>query len=130
MAIRYTSEYNAEIRRVVKNFNARRERLAKRGIKLTKAPIKVSELKSRYQTRGELNKELELLNEVSSSSDNLLKKIETQGGATAIKWNLEYLKLNAKQAIKYFEHEKEIELSKNPKYPHERARLNEVEQTS
>lgn len=127
MAIRYNKAYNQEIRKAVKHFNTVRNTLSKRGIKLTPAPIKVSELKARYQTRRELNRELNLLNKVSSSSDRLLEKVETSGGATAIKWNLDYLKQNTKNAIEYFNWEKELELKNNPVYPHERERLNEIE---
>lgn len=127
MSIKYTPEYNKEIRKAVKHFNTVRKTLSKRGIKLTPAPIKVSELKARYQTRSELNKELNLLNKISSSNDRLLKEVETAGGATAIKWNLDYLKQNTKNAIDYFKWEKELELKNHPVYPHERERLNEIE---
>lgn len=128
MAIRYTKAYNKEIRKAVRHFNSVRKTLSKKGIKLAPAPIKVSELKAKYQTRRELNKELRLLSKVSSRGDSLLKEIETKGGATAIKWNLDYLKQNVKNAIQYFEWEKELELAKNPKYPHEMARIHELDQ--
>lgn len=128
MAIRYTKAYNKEIRQAVKHFNSVRNTLSRRGIKLTPAPLKVSELKARYQTRRDLNRELTLLNKVSSSSDRLLKEVETSGGATAIKWNLDFLKQNTKNALEYFEWEKKLEQQKNPIYPHEFERLNEIEQ--
>ena len=128
MAIRYTKSYNKEIRQAVKHFNNVRNTLSKRGIKLTPAPIKVSELKARYQTRRDLNRELSLLKKVSASSDKLLKEVETTGGARAIKWNMDYLKQNAKNAIEYFEWEKKLEQEKNPVYPHEFARINEIDQ--
>lgn len=128
MAIRYTKAYNKEIRDAIKHFNTVRKTLSKRGVKLTPAPLKVSELKARYQTRRDLNRELNLLNKVSSSDDRLLREVETQGGATAIKWNLDYLKQNTKNAIEYFEWEKKLEQQKNPIYPHEFERLNEIEQ--
>lgn len=128
MAIRYTKSYNKEIRQAVKHFNTVRNTLSKRGIKLTPAPLKVSELKARYQTRRELNKELTLLNKVSSSDDRLLKEVETSGGATAVKWQFDYLKLNQKKAIEHFENEKEIELKRTPMFPGERMRLDAIEQ--
>ena len=127
MAIKYTKDFNAQIRKDVRHFNQVRKTLSKRGIKLTPAPIKVSELKARYQTRGELNKELALLRKISSRDDNLIKEIETSGGARAINWDFQYLKTNQKQAIEFFEHERELELSKNPVYPHEKMRLYEIE---
>ena len=50
MAIRYDANYNREISRVVKNFNNKRNRAIKRGLKNVPAPIKVSDLKARYRT--------------------------------------------------------------------------------
>lgn len=128
MAIRYTPEYNKKIRDAVKHAKTVEKTLSRRGVKLGIAIPKVSELKSKYQTRRELNKELTLLNKLSSSRDSVLKQIETSGGATAIKWEYDYLKQNAQNAIKYFEWEKQLELEKNPKYPHEMSRIYELEQ--
>ena len=128
MAIRYTKAYNKEIRQAVKHFNSVRNTLNKRGIKLTPSPLKVSELKARYQTRRELNRELTLLNKVSSSSDKLLKRVENQSGASSVKWELDYLKLNTKKAIEYFQHEADIERKRLPEFPGERLRLDALEQ--
>ena len=127
MAIRYNKDLNAKIRKEVKNFNARRKVLSKRGIKLTSAPIKVSELKARYQSRRDLEKELGLLSKVSSRNDSLLKEVENNGGATAIEWELEYLKLNEKKAREYFERERKIVASKVGRFPGERMRLDNIE---
>ena len=128
MAIRYNKSYNKQIRQAVKHFNSVRKTLSKKGIKLTPSPLKVSELKARYQTRRELNKELTLLNKVSSSNDRLLKEVENKGGVKSVKWEMDYLKLNQKKAIDYFEHEKEIELKKQPMFPGERMRVDAIEQ--
>ena len=126
MAINFTKDYNKEIRRVVKNFNARRKTLSKKGIKLTSAPIKVSDLKARYETRRDLNRELALLNKVSSSSDSLIKKVENSGGATAVQWELDYLKLNEKAAIEYFKREYDLVSKKVGRFPGERTRLDSI----
>lgn len=128
MAIRYTKAYNKEIRQAVKHFNSVRSTLSKRGVKLTPSPLKVSELKARYQTRRELNKELNLLNKVSSSSDRLLKEIENNGGVKSVKWELDYLKLNQKKALAYFKREAEYERRRLPQYPSEKMRLDAIEQ--
>lgn len=128
MAIRYNKAYNKQIRDAVKHAKTVEKTLARRGIKLGITVPKVSELKARYQTRRELNKEIALLNKVSSSNDRLLKEVETSGGATAIKWQMDYLKLNQKKAIEHFEHEKEIELKRTPMFPGERMRLDAIEQ--
>lgn len=128
MAIRYTKDLNARIRKEVKNFNARRKVLSKRGIKLTSAPIKVSELKARYQSRRDLEKELGLLSKASSQNDSLLKEVENSGGATAIEWELQYLKLNEQKAREYFERERDIVREKVGRFPGERMRLDNIEQ--
>ena len=128
MAIRYTKAYNKEIRDAVKHAQTVAKTLSRRGVKLGIQVPKVSDLKARYQTRRELNKELTLLKKLSSSNDRLLKDVETSGGATAIKWSYEYLKLNQKNAIEFYENEKRIELKRQPMFPGERMRLNEIEE--
>lgn len=127
MAIRYNKAYNKEIRDAVKHAKTVEKTLSRRGVKLGIAIPKVSELKSKYQTRRELNKELTLLKKLSSRSDSVLKQIETSGGATAIKWEYDYLKQNAQNAINYFEWEKKLELKNEPKYPHEMERVYELD---
>lgn len=128
MAIRYTKDLNAKIRKEVKNFNARRKILSKRGIKLTPAPLKVSDLKARYQSRRDLERELGLLSKASSRNDSLLKEVENSGGATAIEWELQYLKINEQKAKEYFERERKIVASKVGRFPGERMRLDNIEQ--
>lgn len=128
MSIRYTPEYNKKIRDAVRHARNVERTLSRRGIKLGLHLPTTSELKSKYQTRRGLNKELTLLNKLSSSSDSVLKKVENQGGASAIKWELDYLKQNVKNAIEYYEWEKKLELEKNPKYPHEMARIYEIDE--
>ena len=125
--IRYTKSYNKEIRDAVHHAKSVEKTLSRRGIKLGIAIPKVSELKSKYQTRRELNKELTLLKKLSSSNDSVLRRIETTGGATAIKWEYDYLKQNAQNAIDYFKWEKKLELEKDPKYPHEMSRIYELD---
>ena len=128
MAISYTKDLNARIRKEVKNFNARRKVLSKRGIKLTSAPIKVSELKARYELESDLEKELWLLSKASSRNVSLLKEVENSGGATAIEWELQYLKLNEQKAKDYFERERDIVREKVGRFPGERIRLDNIEQ--
>lgn len=127
MAIRYTKSLNAQIRKDVKHFNQVAKTLKKRGYKLTPKPIKVSELKLRHTDRKGLNKELRMLRKLSSTSDALLKEVENQGGATAIKWEYDYLKSLEKDAIEFFKRDREVELKADPIFPGERMRLNEIE---
>lgn len=103
MAIRFDKSYNSEIRKVVKNFNQKRNRAIKRGVKNLPPPLTVSELKSRYETRAALNKDLGLIRKFNTNE--ALKTVETSGGAKAIKWEYEYLKKNLNEAKSFYDRE-------------------------
>lgn len=100
MSIRFTPEYNAEIRRVVQNFNKKRNRAIKRGFRNLPPPLKVSELKSRYEKRSDLNRELNLLRKFGR--EDALETVETSGGASAIRWEMQYIKANIKKAKDFY----------------------------
>lgn len=128
MAIRYTPKYNAEIRRVVHNFNQTRKRANEAGYAKSKIPnsIKVSELKARYKNRRDLNKELTRLKNFSRQS--LKQIVETEGGAVTNEWNINYLKSHTDAAKKYLNNRRE-QLEKKIKsgFPGERMALDNVE---
>lgn len=126
MAIRYDKVYNAKIAQTVKRFNEKRNRAIKRGFKNVPAPIKVSDLKARYTSRSELNKQLTQLNKFSKQGYDILRNVENQGGAKAIKWELSYLKSNAKAAKEFFNREYKIISSKVGDFPGERMRLDAI----
>lgn len=105
MAIKFTPEYNAEIRRVVKNFNQKRNRAIQRGFKLLPPLLTTKELKMRYQTKSELDRELNRIKRFNRSGDEALRIVETSGGAKAIKWEYDYLKSNLRSAIKFYDRE-------------------------
>lgn len=105
MAIRFDHDYSAEIRRIVRNFNQKRNRAIKRGYKYLPPKLTVSELKSRYTSRSQLNRELNALKRFNRGGDEALKVVETSGGAKAIKWEYEYLKRNLKYAKEFYDRE-------------------------
>lgn len=105
MAIKFDKAYNAEIRRVVHNFNRKRNRAIKRGFTHLPPAMSVSELKLRYSTRRDLNRELRMLKRFSKKGDDVLKIVETSGGAKAIKWEMEYIKNNLRYAKEFFDRE-------------------------
>ena len=105
MAIRFDTAYNAEINRVVRNFNQKRNRAIKRGYKYLPPLMSVSELKSRYTTRRELNRDLNALKRFNREGDKALRVVETSGGAKAIKWEYEYLKRNINYAKEFYDRE-------------------------
>lgn len=67
--------------------------------------MSVSELKARYNTRKELNRELNALKRFNRLGDKALKIVETSGGAKAIKWEYDYLRRNIEYAKKYYDRE-------------------------
>jgi len=103
MAIRYDKNYNAKIYREVRSFNQKVKRAKQRGFTHLPELKTVSELKSRYTSRKDLNRELRLL--AKFNADEGLKTIETSGGAKAIKWEYDYLKKNIKFAKDYYDRE-------------------------
>lgn len=105
MAIKFDPAYNAEIRRVVRNFNQKRNRAIKRGYRYLPPKMTVSELKSRYTSRSQLNRDLNALKRFNREGDKALKVVETSGGAKAIKWEYDYLKRNLKYAKDFYDRE-------------------------
>ena len=97
MAIRFDAGCNANMRKIVANYNQRRKRMIKAGFKQVPPHAKVSELKGRYDTRSDLNRELERLKNLGRG--DVLQKIETSGGVKAVKWQYKYLKNNANNAL-------------------------------
>lgn len=111
MAIKYDKAYNAEIRRIVHNFNQKRNRAIKRGFTHLPPLMTVRELKLRYTSRKDLNRELRLLQKFNKDRDEALKVVETSGGAKAIQWELNYLKSNLRYAKEFYNREIEKAIS-------------------
>ena len=105
MAIKYDKAYNAEIRRIVHNFNQKRNRAIKRGFTHLPPLMTVRELKLRYTSRSQLNRELRMLERFNKDRDEALKVVETSGGAKAIKWELNYIKSNLRYAKEFYDRE-------------------------
>lgn len=126
MAIHYDKAYNAKIAKAVKNFNEKRNRAIKRGFKDVPSPVRVSDLKARYTSRRELNKQLDILRQFSSAKKDLLKRIENQGGAKSTEWNWNYLQSNVKDAIEYYKREYETIAKRVGDFPGERMLLDNI----
>jgi hypothetical protein len=71
----------------------------------------VRELKLRYTSRSQLNRELRLLERFNKKRDEALKVVETSGGAKAIQWELDYLKANLRYAKEFYDREIEKAVS-------------------
>lgn len=126
MAIRYTPEYNAEIRRRVHNFNQTRNRAEKAGVPKNRLPnpVKVSELKSNYKTKRELERALNQLDKFSKKSTN--QRINITDDFKTTKWNYDYVKGNRDLAKEYFKKEFERVEKRVSHYPGERDYLNTI----
>lgn len=125
MAIRYDSEYNARLAREVRNYNKRRNRAVKRGFTNLPPTVKVSDLKARYTSRSDLERELKVLRQFRQK--DLLEKIENRGGVKAIPWEFENLKANTQAMKKYFKREYERVSKRVGKFPGERNYLDNIQ---
>jgi len=126
MAIRYDPGYNKEIRDVVRNFNRKRNRAYAKGFRDLPDLVKVSDLKARYSSREDLNKQLKMLKTFSSGGNGILEAIENQGGATSTAWEFKYLKENAEDARDYFLRQYKLVAKKVGRFPGERLRLENI----
>ena len=124
MAIRFDAGYNANMRKIVANYNQRRKRMIEAGYKHVPPPAKVSGLKGRYETRSDLNKELNRLKNLGRG--DVLKKVENDGGVKAVNWEFKYAKINRRNAREYFSREYERVSKRVGKFPGERQYLDTI----
>ena len=124
MAKKYSPEVNALLRKEVRNFNKRVIRAEKRGFRNLPQLEKVSELKSRYKTQSDLVREINRLKNFKRG--DILTRVENQGGAKAVKWEMDYIKSNAKDAKAYFEREYERVSKRTARFPGERTYLDTI----
>lgn len=105
MAIKFDPDYNREIRRIVYNFNRKRNRAIKRGIAEKYLPEKryVSDLKMEYSRRSALNRELRNLEKFNKLGFDAFEVVETLGGGRTSRYNLEYLKNNLRSTKEFYD---------------------------
>lgn len=94
MPNKFDKDYNKKIHDTVRYANARAKRLEKRGIKLFNQTIKVRDLKKRYTTKQEMDKELNLLSNLTVKQGLKPNKLS--------KWRSEYYGKDVDTARKYF----------------------------
>lgn len=103
---RYTPEFNAYARRVVKSFNQRVMRAQKRGLKNLPSIRRVRELKAMFTTEDDLKKELESLRAFNQNRDALKYK-ELKGEARITNWEYDYIQDNLQELRAYYDRELE-----------------------
>lgn len=101
---RYTPEFNAYARRVVKSFNQRVIRAEKRGLKNLPNLRKVRELKAMFTTEEDLKKELASLREFNENRNALDQKILGED-ARLTNWEFEYIRDNMDELKEYYDRE-------------------------
>lgn len=105
MAIRYDKELNAEIKRIVYNYNRKRKRAKDRGVPKKFLPDKVfvSSLKTNYTNRGDLLRELRNLQRFNELGSSAFKIVETAGGGRLSKYQFDYIKRNIDSARQFYD---------------------------
>lgn len=114
MAIRFSDDYNRKIYNVVRNFNRKIKRLEAQGVKKLPEPISTRELKTNYQSRQQLNKQLKLYSEFGKRDATSV--VETSGGAKAIKWEMDYLSSNISDTVNFLKREIEKSQKSDSEY--------------
>ena len=87
MAIRYDKEFNREIQKTVKNFNAKVRRLEREEQEIIPDTVSVKELKQIYQNRRQLKRRLRQLKSFSRRGAEEI--ITTPGGVEMTEWQFE-----------------------------------------
>lgn len=92
--IRYDSDYNQKISRVVSNFNRKVRRLEKEEHRLLPSPVKVSDIKEKFTDRRDLNK---YLNDLKRFSKRGSEEIITVKGKEYSKYQIELFRTNLRR---------------------------------
>ena len=124
MSIKFNAEYNKYIQKVVRNYNKRQKRMEEAGFKYIPDKVKIKELKKHYNSRTELNKELNRLKKLKMI--NVQNKRVTNSGLNVFKWQYNYLKTNIDEAKNYFNEEYERVSKRGAKFPGERLYLDAI----
>lgn len=103
---RYSSDFNAYARRVVKSFNQRIMRAERRGMKNLPSLRSVRELKAMFETEDDLKKELSELRKFNENRDALrIKELGNEARITT--WEFDYIKDNLQDLKSYYDRELE-----------------------
>lgn len=124
MAIRYDKVLNDLLRKEVRNYNAKLKRMKARGVTRLPDYQTVSELKSRYNTKSELTREINRLRTLNRQQ--VLNSVETKGGAKVAEWQYTYAKNNRTAARQFFEKEYTRVEKRVSRFPGERMQLDNI----
>lgn len=103
MAKRFDPDFNSEIRRIVKNFNQKRNRAYRRGFSYLPNKAYVSDIKASFNTKSEIKKYLKELEKFNNMGDAALDIISTDNGGKISRYNLMFIKDNLKDTKAFFD---------------------------
>lgn len=100
MARRFSPEFNAEARKVVRAFNQRIRRAEARGMRNLPETTSMRELKARFTTEQDMKKELNQLRKMIGNKEALGRHFLGEGSIT--NWEFNYLKDNLKEVKDFY----------------------------
>lgn len=103
MATRFDPDFNAEIRRVVKNFNQKRNRAYRRGFSYLPNKAYVSNIKTNFDTKSEIKKYLKELKKFNAMGDRAFDVITTSQGGRISRYNLMFIKDNLNDTKAFYD---------------------------
>lgn len=103
MARKFEPVFEAEIRRIVKNFNQKRSRALDRGFSYVPEKQYVSKIKKNYSKRKDIENYLKSLKSFNDMGDEAFDIIETRGGGKISEYNYQMMKKNLKHARKFYQ---------------------------
>ena len=129
MAIRYSSEDNRRIAKIVQSYNKKVRRANVEG-KIRKSDLpalaSVKELKRSYQRRADLERELKNLQKFTRKSARLSAEDKVSGAVT--EYDVSLIKSNKRATLKYLQRRADIIRAKaESNYPLQKERLNAIE---
>lgn len=98
--INYNKQFEARMNKIVRNFNAKVNRLQKQGMKYLPEKTSVAELKANYFERDSLKRRLKQLERFSTKGAEDI--VELGGGAKATKWQVNTLLSDMKYMKQYY----------------------------
>ena len=103
MANRFDPDFNAEIRRDVKNFNQKRNRAYRRGFSYLPNKVYVSDIKANFTTKAEIRRYLRELKKFNAMGDRAFDVSTTSQGGKISRYNLMFIKDNLKDTKAFFD---------------------------
>lgn len=102
MARKFEPVFEAEIRRIVKNFNQKRSRAINRGISHVPEKQFVSRIKRNFNTKSEVARYLKSIQKFNDMGDEAFNVVETRGGGKISAYNFQMMKRNVKHARDFY----------------------------